>query len=53
MRDIDVVKDICMSYGFKYGEYVSFARWNPEDEKTVKDFMELEHESLFAQMYDD
>lgn len=49
----EIVKDICMSYGFKYGEWIDFYRWNPEDEKTVRDFMELEHESAFAQIYCD
>lgn len=41
---LEEVKDICMAYGFKYGEQISFHRWQREDEKIVRDFIEEEIE---------
>ncbi len=49
----EIVKDICMSYGFKFGGFINFDRWQPDDVKTVRDFQELEHEEEIAHFYDD
>jgi len=43
----EIVKDICMSYGFEYGRFINFARWNSEDKKIVRDFFEYELEMVF------
>lgn len=49
----DTAEDICMAYGFKLNENINFDRWNPEDEKLVRDYLEIEDERLFEIWYAD